>query len=91
MQKKIDFFENGDYKFILNLIDNKMSILKTCKEFNEKYIKLYDIMEELELTFEEEQKRKFYELIQLFYNTQEYYYALSYSLGVKYGRDLEKL
>ena len=32
-----------------------------------------------------EQKEKFNNLIKSFYETEEYYFALSYSLGVKYG------
>ena len=36
-------------------------------------------------------KEKFNEIIQLFLETEEYYFALSYSLGVKYGKDLNEL
>lgn len=37
------------------------------------------------------QKEKFNEIISLFYNTEEYYFALAYSLGVKYAKDLKKI
>lgn len=88
---KIDFFENGDYKFITNLINEKMDILKKCEGFNKQYIKLYDLMEQFEDRLEDTQKEKFNEIISLFYNTEEYYFAFAYSLGVKYARDLEKM
>lgn len=91
MDMKIDFFENGDYKFITNLINEKMDILKKCEGFNKQYIKLYDLMEQFEDRLEDTQKEKFNEIISLFYNTEEYYFAFAYSLGVKYARDLEKM
>lgn len=91
MENKIDFFENGDYKFITNLINEKIETLKKYKNFNEQYTKLYDTIDELEVILDDNQKEKFNEIMQLFYNTEEYYFALAYSLGVKYGKDLEKL
>ena len=91
MENKIDFFENGDYKFVTNLINEKIETLKKYKDFNEQYTKLYDAIDELELILEDNQKEKFNEIMQLFYSAEEYYFALAYSLGVKYGKDLEKL
>lgn len=91
MKEKIDFFENGDYKFVTNIVNEKLPILRGSKKFEEKYLKLYDIMEQLEDTFNENQKEMFNELIKLFYETEEYYCALAYSLGIKYGNDLNKI
>lgn len=91
MENKIDFFEDGKYKFIINLINEKIDILKKCEDFNKKYTELYDVMDELELILDDKQKEKFNELMQLFYGTEEYYLALAYSLGVKYGNDLKNL
>lgn len=91
MNDKIDFFENEDYKFITNLIDKKMHILKKCESFNKQYVRLYDIMEEFGQDLEDEQKEKFNEIVSSFYNIEEYYFAFSYSLGVKYGNDLKNL
>lgn len=91
MNDKIDFFENEDYKFITNLIDKKMNILKKCEGFNKQYVRLYDIMEEFGQDLEDEQKEKFNEIVSSFYNIEEYYFAFSYSLGVKYGNDLKNL
>lgn len=91
MESKINFFENGDYKLITNLINDKIGTLKKYNDFNEQYTKLYDTIDELSLILDDTQKEKFNEVMQLFYNTEEYYLALSYSLGVKYGKDLEKI
>lgn len=91
MENKIEIFNNEDYKFISNLIENKLPILKQNKDFKNKYSRLSDAIEELEKILSNEQKEKFDEIIELFYKTEEYYFAFSYSLGVKYGIDLKKL
>lgn len=91
MDNKIEFFENGDYKFITNLISERMDKLRECEEFDKKYQKLYDLMDDIELLFDDKQKEKFNEIVKLFYETEEYYFALAYSLGVKYGCDLKNL
>ena len=69
----------------------KMPILKENKNFKKEYIRLADAMEELEQTLSKEQKKQFDEIVQLFYKTEEYYFAFSYSLGVKYGEELKKI
>lgn len=84
-------FKEKDYKFISDLIENKLPILRKNEDFNKKYLKLWDAIEELEKNLTEEQKNKFNEIIQLFYQTEEYYFAFSYSLGVKYGENLKEL
>ncbi len=91
MDDKMDFFENGDYRLITNLINDRIEKLKKYKGFNEKYAKLYDMIDEMDVLLNDEQKQKFNEIMQLFYETEEYYFALSYSLGVKYGNDLKNL
>ena len=84
-------FNDDNYKFISNFIENKLPILKENTEFNKKAKTLSDAMEELERTLSNEQKEKFDEIVKLFYETEEYYFAFSYSLGVKYGEDLRKI
>ncbi len=91
MDNKIEFFENGDYKFVTNLINERMEKLKECEDFNNKYQKLYDLMDDIELLFDDKQKEKFNEIVKLFYETEEYYFALAYSLGIRYGNDLKNL
>lgn len=87
----MEMFENNDYKFISDFVESKLSILRNNKEFNKKTKILSDSMEELEKTLSKEQKEKFDKIIKLFYDTEEYYFAFSYSLGVKYGEDLRNL
>lgn len=87
----MEIFHNEDYKSIRNFIEKKMPILKENKNFKKEYIRLADAMEELEQTLSKEQKKQFDEIVQLFYKTEEYYFAFSYSLGVKYGEELKKL
>ena len=87
----MEIFNNQDYKYISKLIDEKLPILRKNDDFNKKYLRLTDAIEELEDTLSEKQKEQFNEIVQLFYKTEEYYFTLSYSLGVKYGEDLQKL
>lgn len=87
----MEIFNNDDYKFISNFIEQKILVLKGNKNFKESYLKLNDAMEEFEKTLPEQQKEKFNEIVELFYKTEEYYFAFSYSLGVKYGKDLNKI
>jgi hypothetical protein len=87
----MQIFENGNYKLISNLVEEKMPILRQNKEFNQKYESLMSKIEELSSILQGEQKEKFDEIIKLFYETEEYYFSLSYSLGVKYGEDLSKI
>lgn len=87
----MEIFNNDDYKFISNFVEQKMPILKENQNFKKDYLRLTDAMEELEYTLSEQQKKQFDEIIQLFYKTEEYYFALSYTLGVKYGEELKKL
>ena len=87
----MEIFNNDDYKFISNFVEQKMPILKENQNFKKDYLRLTDAMEELEHTLSEQQKKQFDEIIQLFYKTEEYYFAFSYTLGVKYGEKLKKL
>ncbi len=91
MKNEEEIFNNDSYKFISNLVEEKISILRNNKNFNEKYIRLTNEIENLEKHLNQEQREQFNEIIKLFYETEEYYFALSYSLGIKYGKDLEKI
>ena len=61
------------------------------KNFKKEYLRLTDSMEELEQTLSEQQKKQFDEIVQLFYTTEEFYFAFSFSLGLKYGEELKKI
>lgn len=83
----MEIFENENYKIISNLVEEKIPILRQNQEFNQKYKNLMLKIEELSSTLQGEEKEKLDEIIKLFYETEAYYFALSYSLGVKYGED----
>ena len=87
----MEIFNNGNYKYISNFIESKMHILRKNDEFNEKYLEQSNLIEIFDKTLVGEQKEKFNILIKSFYETEEYYFVLSYSLGVKYGEDLKLL
>ena len=86
-----EIFNLDDYKNIANLIEEKMSILRKNEDFNEKYLRLTNMIENLGNKLEENKKEEFEEIVKLFYETEQYYFILSYSLGVKYGDMLNKL
>ena len=91
MRVEMKIFENKDYKYISDFIESKSYILGNNKEFSKYYMNLSMLIEELDNSLEGEQKEKFNEIIKLFYKTEEYYFAFSYSLGIKYGEDLKKI
>ena len=86
-----EIFNLDDYKNIANLIEEKMSILRKNEDFNEKYLRLTNMIENLGNKLDENKKEEFEEIVKLFYETEQYYFILSYSLGVKYGDMLNKL
>ena len=87
----MEIFNNETKDFISNLVEEKLSILKENTDFKEKYTRLSDAMDELEKTLSKNQEELFNEIVNLFYETEKYYFTLSYSLGLKYGEDLKKL
>lgn len=87
----MEIFNNGNYKYISKMIEERLPLLRKNEDFNKMYLRLSDTMEELEKTLSEKQKVQFNEIVQLFYKTEDYFFILSYSLGVKYGKDLKNL
>ena len=87
----MEIFTNGDYKLINEMIESRIPILRKNENFNKKYLRLTDLIDGLEKKLSNGEKEKFQEIVDLFYETEEYYFALSYSLGVKHGKDLENL
>lgn len=84
-------FNNDDYKYISNFVESKISVLRQNENFNKKYLDQSDLIDSLNQTLSGEQKEKFNNLIKSFYETEEYYFALSYSLGIKYREELKLL
>ena len=79
----MEIFDGEIYKFISEYIESKVKNLRNNKDFNEKYLKLYEKIDEVEKELKGEQKEKFDEIIKFFYQTEEYYFAYSYLLGIK--------
>ena len=79
----MEIFNDDNYKYISDFVESKIPILRENEEFNKKYIKQNDLIDSLNEMLSGEQKEKFNNLIKSFYETEEYYFALSYSLGVK--------
>jgi len=48
-------------------------------------------MERLENELSKENKEKFDKIIKLMYQVEEYYIALAYFLGDKYGKNIEEI
>lgn len=87
----MEIFNDDSKEFINAFVEEKISVLSENSDFNQKSIRLSDAMDELEKTLSKNQKNLFDEIVKLFYQTEEYYFALSYSLGVKYGKNLKKI
>ena len=84
-------FDNNNYKYISDFVESKIPILRQNENFNKKYIEQTNLIDKLNETLSGEQQEELNELIKSFYETEEYYFALSYSLGVKYGESLKLL
>lgn len=91
MSNKIELFENEDYLAISNFVETKLPNLRKNKNFEELYTKLYNKMESFEKDLSQEKREQFNEIVELFYKTEEYYLPFAYSLGIKYGKDIEKM
>lgn len=87
----MEIFNNDNYKYISDFVESKISLLRQNENFNKKYKEQADLIDTINASLSEEQKEKFNALIKSFYETEEYYFALSYSLGVKYGESLKLL
>ena len=68
-----------------------MYLLREIKDFKETDKMLSICMEEMEDVLSEDLRDKFDEVIRLMYKTEEYYFTLAYSLGAKYGSNLNKI
>jgi hypothetical protein len=87
----MDIFNNGDYKFISNLVEKNLPMLRQIDDFNEQYVKLFDLMDEFTKNLSKEQKDLFDDIIKLFYCKEEYYFALSYMYGHQFNDNLQQL
>lgn len=91
MNNKKDFFEDNNYKYISKFIEEKIHLLKQNSDYDQKYRRLFNLIDELNKELPINYKEKFNEIINLTYSVEEYYLVLAYSLGVKYGENLKNL
>ena len=91
MENKKEIFATENYKHIAKFVEEKIPVLKENIDFKEKYTKLSDLIDDMDKNLPSEYKEQFDEIIKLTYSVEEYYFALAYSLGIKYGEDLEKI
>ena len=87
----MEIFNDDNYKYISDFIESKIHVLRQNENFNKKYIEQTNLIDKLNETLSGKQQEELNELIKSFYETEEYYFALSYSLGVKYGESLRLL
>lgn len=86
----MDIFNNDDYKFVSNFVENKSSVLRNNNNFNEKYLQLSSLIDKLDLALSGNEKDEFDKTIKLFYELESYYFAFAYLLGFKNGNDFRK-
>ena len=86
-----EMFVNENYKYISKLVEKNIPALKENSNFNQNYTKLFDLIDEMNKELPIPYNEKFNEVINLTYLLEDYYFALAYSLGVKYGEHLKNL
>lgn len=86
-----ELFDQDAISSINDFVENKSNLLNEIKDFKEKDKTLSLYMDELEKQLDKESKDKFDQIIKLMYQVEEYYIALAYSLGTKYGENIENL
>ena len=91
MSSKEELFDTDIIKSVNQLVENKSSVLREIEDFKEKDKMLSLCMEEFENDLSKEKKEKFDNIIRLMYEVEEYYNTLAYSLGTKYGKNIEKI
>ena len=91
MSSKEELFDTDTVSCINQLVDSKADLLKNQKDFKEKDELLALSLDNFEKELSKEQKEKFDQVIKLMYQVEEYYIVLAYSLGMKYGENLEKM
>lgn len=84
-------FKDNNYRIISELVNKKTQKLRENKDFESKYLNFFEIMDILSENLKKKDKELFDKFVELYYQTEEYYLALAFSLGVKYGNELNKL
>ncbi|MCI9063542.1 MAG: hypothetical protein HFJ17_02935 [Clostridia bacterium] len=91
MSSEKELFDEETISYVSQLVESKSNLLNDIKDFRDKDKMLSICMEDLEGNLSSENKKKFDEVIKLMYQVEEYYITLAYSLGTKYGKNLDKM
>lgn len=91
MCDKEELFDKDFMICINDFVESKSRLLNKIPDFKEIEKTLASYMDEFERDLSKEGKDKFDKIIKLMYQTEEYYTALSYTLGIKYGKNIEKI
>ena len=76
---------------ISEIVENKMYILKKDKNFNQLDNQLLLNIDSFEKLIPKELKYRFDEIMRLIYQTEDYYFWLAYSLGIKYRKSINNI
>lgn len=87
----LEIFKNSDFLHISNFIETKLPKLREIEKYNKIYLENTNLIDELEKIINDNEKNKFDKLIKSFYELDEYYFAYAFLLGIKFGKELEKL
>ena len=91
MNNEKELFDKDMISHITQFVESKEDLIKNIKDFKEKDKMLCLCMEDLENKLSKENKEKFDKVIKLMYQVEEYYIALAYMLGNKYGKNTNKI
>ena len=86
-----ELFDKDSMDHIIDIIEDKMSVLKKIPDFNEKEKMLYDNMEIIENSLPEDLEAIYGNIMKLTYQLEDYYFTLAYLIGLKHGKEIAKL
>ena len=87
----MDVFQNDDYLYISNFIEDKLPELREIDKYNKIYLENSSLIEELDSLLQEEERQKFNDIIKTNYELENYYFAYAFLLGAKYSKKIENL
>lgn len=87
----MDIFQNDDYLYISNFIEDKLPELREIDKYNKIYLENSSLIEELDSLLQKEEKQKFNDIIKTNYELENYYFAYAFLLGAKYSKKIENL
>ena len=87
----MDIFQNDDYLYISNFVEDKLPELRKIDKYNKIYLENSSLIEELDSLLQEEEKQIFNNIIKTNSELENYYFAYAILLGAKYSKKIENL